>query len=344
MTQTTKNLRQIFNETVKHQKKHDALIIPVTTINLLAYRNDLDIHFPEIHTNKKDMIDLSLAPYKISKIEGVNLPFDMTLESESFGCEIDMRDESNMPEVQKTPFKKAIDVEIPDDFTNIKRMNILYDAIYDIRSNYPDLPIVIGIVGPFTLLGQLLGIEQLLKYIKLDYFEVEEALSVVVEALIEFIQKLETLDIDAVVVCEPSASCDLLDPNIFNQLLKGELEYIADETTKTNTILHVCGNTTQIIEDMLTSHYDVISIENVVSLNYVNEMRDKTKSDTLVAGNISTKTLLLGSTSDVRDEVFYALDNGIDILASSCSVPPYTPEVNVAEMVKARDEYYQTQK
>lgn len=343
MVETT-NLRKNFNETIKHIKKHTPQVIPITTINLVEYRNQLNIHFPEIHTNTEDMIKLALAPHKQSGIEGVNLPFDMTLESESFGCKIDMRDESNMPEVKSTPFTKPADITIPENFTDTPRMNILYQAIRKIRTENPELPIIIGIVGPFTLLGQLLGIEDLLKYIKLEYFEVEEALTLVVEALIQFIAKLETLDIDAVVVCEPSASCDLLSPTIFSQLLKPELEYIAKITTKTNTILHVCGNTTKIIPDMLTAGYDAISIEHVVDLDYVNECRRKTKTDTLVCGNISTKTLLLGSVEDIKKQVYEALDKNIDILASSCSVPPHSPEANVSEMVKARNQYEKERK
>ncbi|MCI5867714.1 MAG: uroporphyrinogen decarboxylase family protein [Methanosphaera sp.] len=334
-------LREKFSDILDDKNNNEKTIVaPITTINLIKYRQNLDVQFPEAHLNVDDMVKLATAPYNTSKIEGINIPFDMTIESQSFGCEIDMRDGSNMPEVASSPFSKPEDIEIPENFTDSSRMKILFDAMDKINMQYPDVPLIVGVVGPFTLLGQLLGIEDLLKYIKTEYFEIEEAISVITEALIMFCEEIDKHNPSAICICEPSCSCDLLDPKIFKKLIKEEVEYIAD-SIQSHSILHVCGNSTEIIEDMLTCNYDAISIENIVDLDYVNEQRTKTQSKTKVCGNVSTKTLLLGDKTQINTEVKTALNKGIDIVASSCSVPPYTPEENVHEMIKARDEYYQ---
>lgn len=313
-------------------------VVPVTTITLMEYRNKIGITFPEAHMDTDKMIKLATSPYEISHIEGINIPFDMTMESEAIGCEIDLRKDDQTPEVIKTPFITPSDVEIPDDFPNSHRFDVLFEAIDKINNDYEDVPLIIGVVGPFTLLGQLLGIESLLKYLKTDYFEVEDALSRVSEGLMSFIEKLDMHDV-VICICEPSCSSDLLDPNIFKTLVKPELEYLSDQSGS-RIILHVCGNSQPIIEDMLTCGYNAISIEDIVDLNYVIGLKNSLDTDTQICGNISTNTaLLLGSPAVVENEVKVAINEGIDVLCSSCSVPPHSPESNVRMMVSARNKY-----
>ncbi len=333
------NLREKFSDILDAKNSEKPLVVPITTITLMEYREKIGVSFPEAHTDVDKMVELAVAPHNFSGIEGINIPFDMTIEAEAMGCSIDLRGGDQTPEVDVTPFNKPEDVVVPDDFLSSERMNVLFSAIGKIKKSYPDVPLIIGIVGPFTLLGQLLGIEKLLKYLKTNYFEVEEALSVVSDALLLFTSKLDEYDVDAICVCEPSSSSDLLDPKIFSKLVKSELEYMSDNIVS-HKILHVCGNSNPIIEDMLTCGYNGISIEDIVDLGYVNDIKRKVNTSTVVCGNISTnKALLLGTPSDVESEVFNALDHGIDLLCSSCSVPPHSPEENVRAMITSRDKY-----
>lgn len=332
-------LKKQLHEILDNTEKHKALVLPITTVNLQSYRQKENTHFPQTHQNPNLMAHQALAANKYSGIEGVNLPFDVTMEAEAFGCKVDLRDDNNMPEVIDSPFKSPDKIKIPDNYPNTERIQILFKAIKIIKDEKPDLPLIIGVVGPFTLLGQLLGIENLLKYLKTEYFQIEEALTTVTEALLKFTEKLDEAQVDIICVCEPSCSCDLLDPSIFRSLVKPELEYMADEI-KTRTTLHVCGNTNDIIEDMLTCNFNSISIEDAVNTDHLKKVRKITNSPTKVCGNISTKTLLLGSPNDIKAEVRNALESGFDIITSSCSVPQHTPEENVKAMIKARDEYY----
>ncbi|WP_455646203.1 MtaA/CmuA family methyltransferase [Methanosphaera sp.] len=334
------NLKENFINCLEGKGVEKTPVVPITTITLMEYREKFNSNFPEAHTDSDKMVKLAVAPYEVSGIEGINLPFDMTIEAEAFGCEIDLRENEHTPEVVKTPFNEPSGIDVPSDFLQTSRVRVLEESIMKIQEKYHDVPLIIGVVGPFTLLGQLLGIENLLKYVKKDYYEVEDAIGIVTEALQEFISLLDSYKIDAICICEPSSSSDLLNPEIFKKLVKPELEILAD-TIKSKTILHVCGNTNPIIPDMLTCNYDAISIEDVVDINYITKTRKELNSNTKICGNISTnKALLLGTTKTVKDEATIALEKGVDILCSSCSVPPMTPEVNVNAMIKARDKYY----
>ncbi len=314
-------------------------VAPITTIVLMEYMEKTGAKFPEAHTDADNMMELAAAPYNYSGIEGINIPFDMTIESEAIGCKVDLRSDDQRPEVIETPFNNPDDISIPDDFLYNGRMPVLFDAIEKIQEKYQEVPLIVGVVGPFTLLGQLLGIEELLKLVVTDYFEIEEAISIVTDALLDFTSKIDSYSVDAICVCEPSSSSDLLNPDIFKRLVTPELELLSDNI-QSGSILHICGDTTPIIPDMLRVGYDAISIENSVDLDYVMNKRAELNSNTKICGNISTnKALLLGSMDDVINESVNALEKGVDILCSSCSVPPHSPEENVHAMITARDEY-----
>lgn len=331
-------LKENFLNVLCGNKTDKTPIVPVTTITLMSYREKVNSNFPEAHTDFNKMVRLAVAPYEISGIEGINIPFDMTIESEAIGCSVDLRCDDQTPEIIKSPFKYPNDVEIPHDVLKRGRMPVLFKAIEEIKEKYSDVPLIVGIVGPFTLLGQLLGIENLLKYIKTNIFEVEDSLTVVNDFLSDFSRKLSSLNVDSVCVCEPSCSSDLLTPDIFKKIVVPELEILSDEI-KVKSILHICGNSKPIIPDMLSCGFNAISIEDVVDIEYINRVKNELNSPTMICGNISTKSLLLGTPQDVKKEVKIALEKGVDILCSSCSVPPHSPEGNVRAMVLARDEY-----
>ncbi len=75
------------------------------------------------------------------------------------------------------------------------------------------------------------------------------------------------------------------------------------------------------------------------SANGAREMRAKAKM--ALAGNINnTRTLLQGSGEDGRQEVFYALDASVDIIAPECAVPLDAKLENVMAIKESVDEYY----
>ena len=314
-------------------------MLPITTIALNEYKQRYNSYFPDNYNDAEKMYKLSVAPYIDSGIEGANVPFDMTLEAEALGCKIDLRGGDLTPEVSETPFDDLDDIIVPENFLNTSRIKTFLDTIDLIRSSFPDLPIISGVVGPFTLLGQIIGIEKLLKILKSELFKIEDALEILCEAEIEFIKIIEEHDVDSTVVCEPSCTSDLLDPNIFRDIVLSELEQLA-LNIESFSVLHICGDTNPIIRDMLSVGYDAISFEDVVDVKDAYNIRRSISSSTKLCGNVATNTLLNSSIDEVEKEVVYALDNGIDILCSSCSVPPLSSEKNVKAMVNARNNYF----
>ncbi|MDO5852407.1 MAG: MtaA/CmuA family methyltransferase [Methanobacteriaceae archaeon] len=336
------NLKENLNNALDEKEVEKTPAASITSVALMESMDKMGIHFPEGHTDPEKMAKIGASAYEYAGVEGINIPFDLAIESEAIGCTVDLGYGEKIPEITSTPFEEPADIEIPDDFLENGRIPVVGKSLQILHEQYDDknVPIIGGMIGPFTLLGQLLGIENLLKYLNTDLYEVEDALDIVGDGLIELIHVLNECEPDAVCMYEPSVAADLLDPAIFHQLVCPVLESISEEM-EFRGVLHVCGNSTPIIKDMLSCGFKGISIEDSVDINYIKQAKKELKSPTQICGNISTnQTLFMKSPKEVIDESLIALEKGVDVLGPSCCVAPHTPLKNMQAMVEARDKFY----
>lgn len=335
------NLRDNLNNALEGKEVEKVPAASITSVALMDSMTKLGIFFPEGHTDPEKMAKIGASAYEYAGIEGINIPFDLTIESESIGCEVDLGAGEETPEITKPAFEEPEDVEIPDDFVNGGRIPVVGESIGILKEQYPDVPVIGGMIGPFTCLGQIIGIENLLKDLNTQYYEVEDALDEVCDGLIELIHVLNDCEPDAVCMYEPSVAADLLAPDQFKNLVKPVLETMSAEMDFRG-ILHICGNSTPIIKDMLSCGFNGISIEDSVDVNYINKTKDELNSKTQICGNISTnQTLFMGTPEQVEQESMVALEKGIDVLGPSCCVAPRSSIANVHAMVTGRDKFYE---
>ncbi len=298
--------------------------------------------FPESHTNAEKMLTLGESAHKYAGVESINLPFDLAIEAEALGCKVDLRDANeHIPEIIESPFFDDItSVELCDDFLNNGRIPVVAEAVELGREKYPDVPMIAGQIGPFTLLGQIVGIEYLMRCLATNPEEVKEGVEICADAVIEIVKAYNTLDIQGDCMYEPSIAADLLPPEMFDDFVTKPLERIAKKADY-NMVLHVCGDTTPILDHTLNLGYNGFSFEDCVNVKEANKIKYDLESNTQLVGNVATDSLFHGKMNSIRAETFRALDRGIDILGSSCCVPPGTPLDAMKCMVKARDEYYE---
>ena len=330
-------------------------VISVTQLGIVDAMEEIGTSWPEAHKDPEKMAELACSLNEMVGLECARLPFCLTVESEAAGATVDLGNNERTPEVKESPFETADDIEAPDDFIDNGRIPTVLEAIDIIKEEHPELPIIVGITGPFTLTGHLLGIENLVRLIKTEPTEVEEALENCLDICMDYVEELQEQDIDVICVAEPTASPELIDPIQFKTMIKPALEDLA-RFIETKKVLHICGSTQDIITDMASIGFDGISIEEAVDLPKAKE--DISKLDTnkdnggcctieghdhtsKIVGNISTsQTLFTGTPEEVKADVKKALDEGIDILAPSCGLAPKSPIENIKAMVEARNEYY----
>lgn len=100
--------------------------------------------------------------------------------------------------------------------------------------------------------------------------------------------------------------------------------------------MHICGDTTEIIDLMAEYGADVLEVDSLVDLSATYK---KTGRKICLEGNIHPTALLLqGTRTDVYAEALGCIEKSCGknlVLSSGCEVPRYTPEENIKAMLDA---------
>jgi len=291
-----------------------------------------DTYFPEAHKDPENMAKLAIASHKMTGIENIRVPFDFVVEPEAFGCKILWsKDPKRSPAVTKHVFETPDDLEMPKKLLDMGRIPIVLDAIRIVREEVGDiLPISSLVLGPFTLVGELFGIEKTLRWTVKKPEYINKAIAFTTEMLIEYAKAQYRAGSDIVQVCDPTASSNLISPKAFRKYAKPALKKMAKNLGGVR-LLHICGRTEPIIKDMVETGFNGISIEESVDVAKLKPLVGNVK----ILGNVSSnKTLIFGSTDDVKKEVRKALEAGVDLLEPSCGFSLITPIQNIKTMVK----------
>ncbi len=315
-------------------------VITVTQSGILDAMKLTGTSWPTAHEDPEQMATLGASLHELAGLEDAKIPFCLAVEAESMGCEVDLGSGGRTPEVVKSPFDDPREIEIPDNFETSGRIPVICEAVEILHERYDNLPVCVGITGPFTVAGHMIGVEEILKMINLDYWGVDEAVEVATEAVMAYIKELNEVKPDVICVADPTSSGDLLSPLDFQQISRPPLEDI-EKAMKSQNVLHICGHTGNMLKDMLSCGYNGISIEEAVDMSYAQEVKASLGDKCQVCGNISTsRTLFRGTPEEVRTEVLQALEKGVDVVAPSCGIAASSPLVNIQAMVNARNEFF----
>jgi len=295
----------------------------------------IGIHWPEAHKDSKKMAKLAMASYKLTGLECVRVPFDFVEEVEALGCEIKWFDTpESVPAVMGHPYEKPEDITMPENLLERARIPVVLEAIRIIRKEVGDfLPISSLAVGPFSISGELAGIERFLKWIivKPDY--VKEFVNLATGIVIEYAKAQYRAGSDIVEVADPMASGDMISPGMFREFVKPALIKVADNLGGVR-VLHICGRTERIVPDMAETGFDAISVEEKVDVARIKPL----VGDVKILGNVSSTTLAFGSSEDVKAEAKRAIEAGVDLLEPGCGISPIAPLKNIRAMVKVAKE------
>jgi [methyl-Co(III) methanol-specific corrinoid protein]:coenzyme M methyltransferase len=350
------NLKNNVLKVLSGEKTDLTPVISVTQLGVVEAMEQTDAFWPEAHEDADKMATLGSSLYELVGLECARIPFCLTVEAEALGCEVDLGNEEKTPQIRSTPFKTASEIEVPANFLSNGRIPVVLEAIEKLKQKYGDtIPIIVGITGPFTLTGHLLGVENLVRYMKTKPDEIETAIDNSLDACMDYAEAISKVGPDIICVAEPTAAPELIDPLQFKSMVKPALEDLAN-FIKTKKVLHICGSTQPIIKDMATIGYDGISVEEKVDIKKAKEELEKgsnvmkvggksmprgSSSISKIIGNISTtQTLFRGTEEEIKNEVKMVLDAGIDILAPSCGLAPRSPLKNIEAMINARNKFF----
>ena len=200
--------------------------------------------------------------------------------------------------------------------------------------------------GPFALASYFIGTQEFLIEIGMakagmpesEPEAIHRALDLAADALIAFGKASVDAGSDLLHCGDSLASCDVISPADYEEwafpyerkVLRAWKEYGA------KTLLHICGDSSKVLDLYAQTGADVIEVDHKVDLALA---RSIVGDRACVIGNVDPVTVLLqGTPEQVRGRIGGlprgAAGGGGYILGSGCVVPRITPLENVRAMVE----------
>ncbi len=296
----------------------------------------LGYKFAATHLDAKMMAAAAASTYKLFGFECGVAPFDLCIEAEALGCEINVyahTEDLLYPTIKKKLIhgEADMDISVPSDLTERGRVPLMREAIGLIKKDIGgEAAVGTYVLGPFTLAGQIMELNDLLKLSFKKPDKVGKLLNQLADAVIRVARVYEKAGADYITVREMGATSDVLSPRVFKGLILPYLKKIFEKLTVPN-VLHICGKTNDIVPFMAESGARAISVDQK---NDVAETRKKLGPKTLVFGNYDPYNVLVAGSIDlVRQTVRKCLDDGVSAVWPGCDIWPTVPADNFKAMM-----------
>lgn len=307
--------------------------------------------FADIHIDADKMATAAASTSQLFGFECAVAPFDMGVEAEALGCAINYYDKSSQEILYPTVSKKLattvdeLKIEIPTDLATRGRVPLVLDAIRKLKAQVgATVPIGAWVLGPFTLAGQIVELDNLLKMSFKKTALVNGILDQLTGFLIELAKLYRAAGADYITVREMGATSDVLSPRMFKTLILPPLQKIF-AALEAPRVLHICGTTTAIFELMADAGAEAISIDQKNdAADAVKRLDDKARLEqrrkVLVFGNLDPYNVLVAGTPDlIREKVKGILDSGVDAVWPGCDIWPSVPQENMKALMETVQGY-----
>lgn len=197
------------------------------------------------------------------------------------------------------------------------------------------IPVTTFIEGPFTTTARMLGTDHLMRKILKDKVFFHRLLNKITEILTTFIKAAVEHGADLLFVGDACTSSSMISPKLANEVSFPYLKKLFS-LFKIPSILHICGDTTNILGMMAETGASILSLDQSMELSLA---REKVGWETTIGGNFDPVNVMqFGTRDDVQRDVTRCLEAGGNrkfVLMSGCSISPNAPLENMKAVVSA---------
>jgi uroporphyrinogen decarboxylase len=278
------------------------------------------------------------ALYRRYRPDAMITMMDLSVEAEAIGLNVVKPDNASYT-VKEHPVKTDEDLQglkVPDPLKD-GRMPVFLDVVRKMKAGF-DCPSMAYVIGPYTLAGLLTGANNVIKNVLKKPDLVHEMLQYCSQVVTIYGNALIAAGVDALIVLEPTAT--VLPPKQFNSFSGQYVSEIFKNWT-VPSVLHICGDTTLLIPEMIKTGCAGISIDSMVNME---DTIKRLPDDILLIGNIDP----VNSVAFAPQEELIKVVNGLlktmeqrynFVLSTGCDLPPETSLENLAIFIDLAKNY-----
>ncbi len=268
---------------------------------------------------------------------------DLSVEAEAFGSTICYSDDE-VPTVVGTIIDEDSDLDslvIPNPREG--RTGVCIEGVRKIAQRVNDKPVIAGNIGPFSLTGRLMDVNEVM-FLCYDEPElVHGVLDKVTDFIIAYTKELKAAGADGVMMAEPLAG--LLSPDLTEEFSNPYVKRIVDECQDDEfiVIVHNCGSSvSKTIDSIIETGAAGFHLGNAIDMA---EMMPHIPNDVLCFGNIDPAAQFRNGTPE---SIYNATTELLEkcsqypnfIISSGCDIPQLTPWENIDAFFSAVDFFY----
>ncbi|NDJ76968.1 MAG: hypothetical protein GYB65_11995 [Chloroflexi bacterium] len=266
--------------------------------------------------------------------DGIFTFMDLSVEANALGLPV------------RFPLGESPTVEYPtvksqDDLHHFYKMDVLADGrvrvfIETVKLVKRHLNVWCGgyVIGPYTLAALMMGATETAIATIDNPDLLHETLTFTTYVITRYANALAAAGADTVAILEPSAV--MLSPKQYREFSG---QYTRQIILQMNAlpILHICGNTAHLIDEMVATRAQGLSLDSMVRLD---EIAARIPDDVVLIGNINpTAVMVDGSPQAVYHQTKNLIQQmkpyGNFILSTGCDLPPETPLENIKALMDA---------
>lgn len=304
----------------------------------LDYLRQKELSFNEVMRDPAAMEQAALMSFEFG-FESTVLPFDLNVEAEMLGAQVQYHDgfDGNpvYPTIATYPFSPEDDIQIPDALPETGRFPAILNSISAIKEQTQKKGAIgVFIPGPFTLAGQIMDIDALFRMI----LKQPEKTHGLLEQLTRYINQLIDLYTGAganfMILVEGGGAS--IAPKTFRKVLLPFLKEIL-KPGSIPKIASFSGKSTAIIECMLSCETDGIMLAKG---NDIETARKLIPMETPLFGECGSLDMLATSTPlKITQKVHDCLNSGFTTVCPPADIYPPAKIENIHAFVKAVLEY-----
>ncbi len=287
--------------------------------------------WPDGHCDPELMARLGAAAHTMYGLESVKVPFDVVVEAEALGAEVNHGDLNIYPQVVTPVCYDPADLKIPDDFFKRGRVPVVLEAIRLLRHRYgAETVIVSSAMGPLSACGLMFGMSTFMIWMLTEPDKYHRAMEAGTELATMYARAQIEAGSDLIQFGEAAASGSMISPKQYAQNVAPYHRKLVSGVGGL-TALHICGNIGGHLEAIASTGATAISLDERVDMAVA---RQVLKGRMAIIGNVPTERLSRGTPDEIRALSRQALVDGVDLLNAGCSLPTDTPGVNLEAMVE----------
>lgn len=329
------NKQQLFNDLIRGTISKERVFFRPILMHFAARFNNTT--YGKFASDYKILVESNIRAMEYFDTDMVSLISDPYRETSAFGARIEYIDEGVprcLEHVVKT-MDDVINLPRPDVYKGERTLDRIKGAEYFQKILKGTVPVSGWIEGPLAEACDLTGVSEMLLYLMIDPDFSNSLMDKCLITAKDFAKAQIETGCDLIGIGD--AICSQIDRDTYDLYVKERhkelISFIhdCDATVK----LHICGNTTHLLESMKELNADIIDLDWQVDLEHA---RNILGENVVIGGNINPILV-----QDKPEEEVYALSRALVdkfkdqkyLLAAGCEITVLTPHHNLMAMRKA---------